>query len=119
LVADKDNKLVGHIMLTKTQITTSNSKVSALIIAPLCVAREERRQGIGSRLVEESCRLAVNLGYRIVFVVGNPAYYGRFGFKASAAFGIKHVPPIPDENVMVKALSSGALTGVSGTITFT
>ncbi len=49
-----------------------------------------------SRLVKESFELAKNLRYKAVFVVGDPAFYSRFGFKSSMLFGIKHVPAIPD-----------------------
>jgi predicted N-acetyltransferase YhbS len=37
----------------------------------------------------------------------------------SVLFKIKHVPPIPEENVMVTELFAGALNGVAGTVTFT
>jgi predicted N-acetyltransferase YhbS len=119
LVAEEDGKIIGHIMLTKTYITTGGSKVESLLLAPLSVVLEYRNRGIGSKLVKESFELAKNLGYGAVFVVGDPAFYCRFGFKSSVLFGIKHVPTIPDQYVMVHELSAGALTGVSGTVTFT
>jgi predicted N-acetyltransferase YhbS len=52
-------------------------------------------------------------------VVGDPAFYSRFGFKSSILFGIKHVPAIPDQYVMVHELCANALAGVTGTVTFT
>ncbi len=119
LVAEEDSKLVGHIMLTKTYIMTGNSKFEALLLAPLSVALPYRKRGIGSELVRKSFELAENLGYRAVFVVGDPAFYCRFGFKASALFGVRHVPAFPDEYVMVLELVVGALVGVNGTVTFT
>ncbi len=119
LVAEEDSKLVGHIMLTKTYVTMGNSKFDALLLAPLSVALEYRRRGIGSKLVSESFRLAKNLGHGIVFVVGNPAFYSRCGFTSSALFGIKHVPAIPDQFVMVHELFAGALSGITGIVTLT
>jgi predicted N-acetyltransferase YhbS len=119
LVAEEDGKIVGHIMLTKTWVVTGGSKVGALLLSPLSVALEYRNRGIGSKLVKESFELAEKLGYRAVIVVGEPAFYSRFGFKSSVLFGIKHVPTIPDQYIMVHELSAGALTGVSGTVTFT
>ena len=89
------------------------------MLAPLSVALEYRKRRIGSKLVKKSFELANNLGYKAVFVVGDPAYYSRFGFKSSVLFGIKHVPPIPDQYVMFHELSTGALAGVTGTVTFT
>ena len=119
LVAEEDSKLVGHIMLIKTYITTGGSKFEALLLAPLSVALPYRKRRIGSELVRKSFELAENLGYRAVFVVGDPAFYCRFGFKASALFGARPIPAIPDEYVMVFELVVGALAGVNGTVTFT
>ena len=117
LVAEEDRNIIGHIMLTKTYITTGTSKVEALLLAPLSVSLSYRKRGIGSKLVRNSLKLAENSGYTTVFVVGDPAFYGRFGFKSSTLFGVKHIPAIPDEYVMVFELSVGALAGVTGTIT--
>ena len=119
LVAEENAKLIGHIMLTKTYVSCADSKIKALLLAPLCVAIEHRNLGIGSKLVVEGLKLAKNLGYTTVFVVGNPLFYSRFGFQSSVHFGIKHVPMIPDQFVMVNELSMGALTDVVGTVTFT
>jgi putative acetyltransferase len=119
LVAQEETELVGHIMLTKTYVATTDSKFEGLLLAPLSVASEYRKRGIGSKLVKESFELARNLGYGAVFVVGDPAFYCRFGFKPSVLFGVKHVPAIPDQYVMVYELFTGALTSVNGTVTFT
>jgi len=119
IVAEEDAKLVGHIMLTKTYVEMVDAKFEGLLIAPLCVALEYRKRGIGSKLVNESFRLAKHMGYKAIFVVGSPEYYGRFGFKSSVLFGVKHVPPIPDPYVMAYELSTAALSGVAGTVTFT
>jgi predicted N-acetyltransferase YhbS len=54
LVAEEKAKLVGHIMLTKTYVAASGSKVEALLLAPLSVASEHRKRGIGSKLVDQS-----------------------------------------------------------------
>lgn len=58
------------------------------------------------------------MGYSSVFVVGDPAYYQKFGFKAAVGFGIKNKYNIPDEYVMACELVPGALDGVGGTIEF-
>ena len=118
LVAEADGRIVGHIMLTKTYITAADSKFEELLLAPLSVALEYRNRGVGSKLVLESFDLAKKLGYKAVFVVGDPAYYGRFGFKSITLFGIKHDPPIPDPYVMAYELTPGALSDVTGTCNF-
>jgi predicted N-acetyltransferase YhbS len=119
LVTEEQGEIVGHIMLTKTYILTGTSRVEALLLAPLAVKLSHRRQGIGSKLVQESFRIAKQLGFQSIFVVGNPKYYGRFGFRSTARFGIRHVPEIPEPYVMGIELTPNALAGISGTVNFT
>jgi putative acetyltransferase len=119
LVAEENSKIIGHIMLTKTYVLTGTERFEALLLAPLSVALSYRRCGVGSALVFESLRLAKDLGFTAVFVVGDPAYYSRFGFKSSRQFHIVHVPEIPDPYVMALELIPNALVGVSGRVNFT
>jgi len=116
LIAEQDGQIIGHIMLTKTYVYGPGTKHEVLLLAPLAVALEYRCRGVGSKLVLESFRLAKKLGYKAVLVVGNPAYYGRFGFKPSLSFGIVHDPPIPEPYVMACELEPQALAGVAGTV---
>ncbi len=92
LVVEEKEKLVWHIMLTKTYIVAKGSKFDALLLAPLSVALDYRNRGIGSKLVKESFELA-KMGYNAVFVLGDPAFYSRFSFRSSVLFGIKHIFP--------------------------
>lgn len=115
LVAEEDGKLIGHVMLTKTYISNSIKKFETLLLAPVSVALEHRNRGVGSDLIKESFRQAKGMGYASVILVGDPAYYHRFGFKAAVNFAIRHKLSIPDENVMACELVPGALCGVFGT----
>jgi predicted N-acetyltransferase YhbS len=116
LVAEQDDQIIGHVMLTKTLVAGAGKNSAVLLLAPLAVELKHRKQGVGSKLVLESFRLAKEHGYKSVLVVGNPAYYGRFGFKPSVSFGIVHDPPIPDPYVMACELVPNALAGVCGTV---
>ena len=118
LVAEENDKLIGHIMLTKTYIVNESHKFEVLLLAPISVALEYRNRGIGSSLIKNGFKLAKEMGYTSVFLVGDPAYYHRFGFKTSVAFGIKNTHNIPDEYVMACELVPHALHGVRGTIDF-
>ncbi|MHB8985624.1 MAG: GNAT family N-acetyltransferase [Eubacteriales bacterium] len=115
LVAEENGKLIGHVMLTKTYIVNSGKKFETLLLAPISVVLEYRNRGVGSSLIKESFKLAKKMGYTSVLLVGDPAYYHRFGFKAAVNFGIKHIHNIPDENVMACELVPDALYGISGT----
>ncbi len=116
LVAEENHKLVGHIMLTKNHINSCSGKTETLLLAPISVALEYRNKGIGSKLISKGFVLARDMGYRSVVLVGDPAYYNRFGFKKSTDFGIRHLQDIPEEYVLACELIPGALDGISGTI---
>jgi len=115
LVAEEDGALLGHIMLTETSIANGEGTHETLFLGPISVLLEHRRRGIGSRLIRESFMLAREMGYTSVVLVGDPAYYHRFGFRSSVDFGIRHAQEIPPEYVMACELVPGALSGVSGT----
>ena len=90
LVAEEDGALLGHIMFTETRIRlAAGGERTILLLAPLAVALEHRGRGIGSALVREGFRIAREMGYGAVALCGDPAYYGRFGFRESAGtYGI-------------------------------
>lgn len=118
LVAEESGKLVGHIMLTTIYIYNGNSKYEILYLAPVSVVLEKRNSGIGSKLIDESFRLAKEMNFTSVILVGDPAYYTRFGFKPAISWNIRNTNNIPDEYVMACELISGSLSGAEGEITF-
>jgi predicted N-acetyltransferase YhbS len=107
LVAVLDGKLAGHIMLTRTAIDYAGGQRDALLLAPLCVAPEYRNRSVGGALIETACARAAEMGHKAVFLVGDPGYYGRFGFAPCAAFGVGYAMDIPPENVMALELEAG------------
>lgn len=118
IVAEDAGEITGHIMLTKTFIFNGNIKYETLLLAPISVVLEKRNQGIGSKLINESFKLAKEMGYKSAVLVGNPNYYSRFGFKSSIDFGIKNKNGIPDEYVMACELEPNALSEINGLIEF-
>jgi predicted N-acetyltransferase YhbS len=115
LVAEENGELVGHIMLTKTLISNGDEQFETLFLGPISVVLEERKKGIGSRLIQESLAVAKVMAFKSVVLVGDPAYYHRFGFRTSREFGISHAQDIPEQYVMACELVQGALDNVSGT----
>jgi putative acetyltransferase len=85
LVADDDGTIVGHVMLSRMNVEGDGRHYRALGLAPVAVVPERQGQGIGSALIEEGLRQARERGEEIVFLVGEPDYYRRFGFAAAAA----------------------------------
>ena len=118
LVAQKNEILIGHIMLTRKMITTNNSDFEMLYLAPVSVVLEHRNKGVGSKLINESFKIAKQLGYNSVILVGDPAYYSRFGFATSKNFGITSAQNIPAEYVLACELIPNTLKGIEGTVSF-
>ncbi len=116
LVAEYKGRLIGHIMLTKIQMQCLAGLFEALLLAPVSVLLEYRNQGIGSALINESTKRALEMGYAAVFLVGDPEYYKRFGFVETVQHGIKNVNGFEDKYVMVKELVPNTLKGKEGTI---
>ncbi|MFZ5645371.1 MAG: GNAT family N-acetyltransferase [Bacillota bacterium] len=116
LVAEENHKLIGHIMLTRNYINNSGCKTETLLLAPISVVLEYRNKSVGSKLINKSFEIAKSMGYNSVVLVGDPAYYSRFGFKKSVDFGVRHLHDIPEEYVLACELVPGALHEISGTI---
>lgn len=84
LVAEADNTIVGHIAFSP--VTINNNKTwSGYILAPLGVKPEYQKRQIGSKLVESGIERLSKMGVNVVFVYGDPQYYGKFGFSPDAA----------------------------------
>ena len=82
LVATVDSKLAGHGVFTDCGVTGTDAKAS--LLGPLAVAPEYQRRGIGSAIVWAGLEALSVRGVELVCVLGDPAYYGRFGFVADA-----------------------------------
>ena len=87
-------------------------------LAPMAVAPQHQRKGIGSALVGAGLEQCKQLGFGAVVVLGHPAYYPRFGFSPSARFGIGCEYEVPEEVFMVVELQAGFLRGTSGKIKY-
>jgi putative acetyltransferase len=81
LVAEHGGAIRGTIAFARLRIDTAK----AVGLAPLAVMPDARRQGIGGALVREGLRLLAAQDEQLIFVLGAPAYYRRFGFDRAAA----------------------------------
>jgi putative acetyltransferase len=118
LVAVKDRRVVGHILLSLVPIETGGSRSYALALAPIAVLPGCQKRGIGSLLVEEGLRRCRELGHSIVVVVGEPSFYTRFGFTPARARGLEAPFPVPDEAFMVLELQGGTCGGIRGMVCY-
>lgn len=82
LVAEESGEVVGHVMFSR--LWADRDELYAAL-APLAVRPDRQRSGLGSALVRSGLESAGQFGAFGVLVLGDPAYYPRFGFSAAAA----------------------------------
>lgn len=87
LIAYSDEP-AGHIAYSHLKLLEAPS-VKACVLAPLAVTPSFRKQGIGAALVQHSLKRLAGDGYDLVVVLGQPQYYGRFGFDPKLAEKLK------------------------------
>ena len=117
LIAEEHGAIVGHIMFSPVELS-GHSALRIMGLAPMAVAAEHQRKGIGSALVLAGLEECKQLGFGAVVVLGHPTYYPRFGFSSSARFGIGCEYDVPEEVFMVVELEAGFLDGASGKVKY-
>jgi putative acetyltransferase len=93
LVAVEGNSVVGYVVGARGDL--GGREVVA--VAPLAVSSSYQKRGAGSALMRELLDRADASEYPLVVLLGDPAYYGRFGFEPSGPLGIAY-PPVGEGN---------------------
>ena len=119
LLALEEDRSLGHILFTHARVVGPGPSASASILAPLAVLPAARSRGIGGRLISEGLRRLSVSGVDLVFVLGHPGYYPRFGFQPAGALGFEATYPIPEAAAdawMVQELRSGVIGSLAGKV---
>ena len=85
LVAEKDGRIVGHVLFSRLLVDPDGTPFDAVSLAPLAVDPDYQGQGVGSALVRRGHEILQARGEKLSIVVGDPAYYGRFGYARAGA----------------------------------
>ena len=117
LVAEMGAEVVGHILFSPVDVEQANGK-RLVGLAPMAVAPDYQRQGIGSQLVREGLARCRANGFDGVVVLGHAEYYPRFGFVLAMQFGLRSEYDVPADVFMAIELGSGSLDGVSGLLRY-
>lgn len=91
LVAVEHDDIIGHIAFSPVMINGEDSQWYGL--GPLSVLPSKQRQGIGRELILAGLTLLEKAGAEGVVLLGEPDYYGRFGFRADPRLTLADVPP--------------------------
>ena len=102
-----DGAVTGHVVCTRGDA----GGAPALGLGPISVAPEHQRAGIGSALMHAVVAAAEASGERLICLLGDPAYYGRFGFAAAAELGVASPDPAWGAYFQARALVADAPRG--------
>jgi len=91
LVAELDGAVIGHVATSPVSISDGTEGWFGL--GPISVLPQHQRRGVGARLVREALRILRQRGASGCVVLGEPEYYGRFGFRADLNLVLAGVPP--------------------------
>jgi predicted N-acetyltransferase YhbS len=119
LVATANQRVVGHVLFSTVRLTHPGEDVSAALLAPLALHPDFQSRAIGGQLVAEGLRQLSGSDVHLVFVLGHPGYYPRFGFSAAGSQGFLVPFHIPQKNAdawMVQELRPGVIVNTSGQV---
>lgn len=116
LVAEVGGGVVGHVLFSDLPVRTVAGTVHLLALAPLAVLPEHQRAGIGSALVRHGLHECAERGHRAVVVLGEPAYYGRFGFTTERAASL--TSPYSGPYFQAVELKPGAIDTLAGVVQY-
>lgn len=111
LTASLDGRVVGGVRFTAVRIGMEDK---ALLLGPLVVDPVHKGNGFGVALVREGLTRARKAGYRLVVLVGDMPYYGRFGFNPAPPGQIRLPGPVDPNRLLALELVPGALANASG-----
>jgi putative acetyltransferase len=117
-VAATGARIVGHIALSAVSVHSEPSVLPALALAPVAVAPDRQHQGVGTALIRWALGECLRLGHEIVIVLGDAAYYRRFGFTSASRFNIACPFPAPPETFMLLELAPDAAGRRGGTVIY-
>ena len=115
LVACEGERIIDNIMYSRARVLGPNGDVrEVLCMGPISVLPERQGQSVGRRLIEESVTRARDMGFGGIFLMGNPAYYSKFGFRKAEGFGVLASDGKSHDYFMGLELAPGRLKGLSG-----
>ncbi|MCY3779605.1 MAG: N-acetyltransferase [Chloroflexi bacterium] len=120
-VAELNDKIVGHAAYSLVTVTDGDIVQRFPALGPIGVLPRYQGRGIGSALVRAGLEAMNDVGYGLLFLVGSPLYYPRFGYQPAQPLGFTS-DYVEDEgrheHFMVAVLDEGVLGGARGHVRF-
>jgi putative acetyltransferase len=89
LVAQHESGIIGHILFSPVTFDPP-AAVTAFGLAPMAVLPGHEKHAVGRRLVQNGLAECHARGGCLVVVLGDPSYYGRFGFERASRHGLRN-----------------------------
>jgi predicted N-acetyltransferase YhbS len=115
-VAERNGNIIGSVRLWDISAGPARP---ALLLGPLAVEEAERCCGIGGALTRRAIAVARQRQHRAVLLVGDAAYYQRFGFSAEKTAALWLPGPYERDRLLAYELAAGALDGARGLVSAT
>jgi predicted N-acetyltransferase YhbS len=106
----RDGRLIGTVRQYQIRIGAR----PAIFLGPLAVDEAERKSGAGAALVARACEAARGAGESAVLLVGDLAFFQRVGFQVAS--GVIIPGPVDPRRVLLREITPGAATGLSGRV---
>ena len=107
--------ILGHVMISHGWLDAPDRVIDVLVLSPLGVAQSAQNKGIGSALIHHAVEAASQSAAPILFLEGNPRFYGPRGFEPSQPLGIRS----PSLRIPVPALQMKRLPSYDPSMTGT
>ena len=119
LVAETAGRVIGHVLFSPVAVEAAGGAAPAAgALGPVGVLPDAQGLGTGAALIRAGIEACRALDWRLLFVLGNPAYYARFGFVLAAPRGLHYASHAFDAAFQLQELTPGALAGVTGWVRY-
>ncbi len=118
IVAADGGRAVGHVMLSAGRLDAPSRLVDVFVLSPLGVLPDYQGRGIGTQLINEALSTAEKIDVPLVFLEGDPAYYGTRGFERADLRGFRSPSLRIPEPAFQVALMSTYEPWMTGTLVY-
>jgi predicted N-acetyltransferase YhbS len=118
-VAETDDEIVGAIFYTKSKVIQDNKEeFETISFGPVFVSPLHQRKGIGRKLITHSIKIAKEMGFSAILILGYPHHYEPYGFLGSKKYNISNIDGKYYKALLALPLRNDSLNDVSGYVVF-
>jgi len=116
VATDDEGQVLGYVAFSP--VTLNGEDKQWVGLAPLAVDESVRGQGLGKQLIYEGLDTLNEFGYAAVVLLGDPVFFGRYGFEPAARHQLRCHRPETAATFQVYKLADEALVGGEGCIEY-